>query len=538
MSQHPALTSGATRPDTLPPRPARPPRGPRTPVAAGPAVTGLQNLIAGSGAAVAAFAAMLTVALLGLTLTGASSATSLVPAAVTLVCLAVGGSADFSGGSGGGLLSMGMAGGLRGMPLGVTLAGAVAVLPVFFRGLRGRKVTAETMFARVAAALVTWLVLLMVFSPFGRGSLELPQSLTAKVKPGSAGGGPGGGLGGLLGGGSGAGSGAGSGGGGLLGRLTGSGVGSGVGSGAGGGLLGGSGGSSSLSTVDFEADVAITVFAGLAWLLVVLLLGVAATRRPRFSIPFATGRLRTTLGPALSATASVLLPVTAALTAAGAVGAWFLAGDDGGKAAGTILLAAPNAVIAVLSTGIGASWTMSFQGVMDTSSTLGSLLSGLSGGGLLSGLTGSSGGGGFTPPHRTMSLADATGSPVVRLGLLLAVLAVLFACGILTAARTPVPLGRDGRPQQTTRATRAALTAVQTGLVWSVLFLAADLVGGPSMTATMSIMDSPLMNLTAGGGADSALTSVLLGLFAAGAAGFAGGFVQDAYRARRTRHAG
>ncbi|MFI6254066.1 streptophobe family protein [Streptomyces sp. NPDC051016] len=500
----------------------------------GPAVTGWQNLIAGSGAAVAACAAMLTVALLGLTLTGPSSATSPVPAAVTLVCLAVGGSADFSGGSGGGLLSMGMTGGLRGMPLGVTLAGAVAVLPVFFRGLRGRKVTAETMFARVAAALVTWLVLLMVFSPFGRGSLELPQSLTAKVKPGSAGGGPGGGLGGLLGGGSGAGSGAGSAGGGLLGRLTGSGV----GSGAGGGLLGGSGGSSSLSTVDFEADVAITVFAGLAWLLVVLLLGVAATRRPRFSLPFATGRLRTTLGPALSATASVLLPVTAALTAAGAVGAWFLAGDDGGKAAGAILLAAPNAVFAVLSTGVGASWTMSFQGVMDTSSTLGGLLSGLSGGGLLSGLTGSPGGGGFTPPHRTMSLADATGSPVVRLGLLLAVLAVLFACGILTAARTPVPLGRDGRPQQTTRATRAALTAVQTGLVWSVLFLAADQFGGPSMTATMSIMDSPLMNLTAGGGADSALTSVLLGLFAAGAGGFAGGFVQDAYRARRTRHAG
>lgn len=516
MSQHSALTSGATRPGTLPPRPARPPRGPRTPVAPGPAVTGWQNLIAGSGAAVAAFAAMLTVALLGLTLTGASSATSPVPAAVTLVCLAVGGSADFSGGSGGGLLSMGMTGGLRGMPLGVTLAGAVVVLPVFFRGLRGRKVTPETMFARVAAALVTWLVLLMVFSPFGRGSLELPQSVTAKLKPDS-GGGPGGGLGGLLG----AGSGAGSGGGGLLGRLT--------GSGAGGGLLGGSGGSSSLFTVDFEADVAMTVFAGLAWLLVVLLLGVAATRRPRFSIPFATGRLRTALGPALSATASVLLPVTAALTAAGAVGAWFLAGDDGGKAAGAILLAAPNAVFAVLSTGIGASWTMSFQGVMDTSSPLG---------GLLSGLTGSSGGGGFTPPHRTMSLADATGSPAVRLGLLLAVLAVLFACGILTAARTPLPLGRDGRPQQTTRATRAALTAVQTGLVWSVLFLAADQFGGPSMTATMSIMDSPLMNLTAGGGADSVLTSVLLGLFAAGTAGFAGGFVQDAYRARRTRHAG
>ncbi|MEU9450467.1 streptophobe family protein [Streptomyces sp. NPDC048277] len=497
MSHHTAPTSGTARPDTLPPRPTRPSRGSRTPAAPGPAVTGLQNLIAGSGAAVAAFAAMLAVALLGLTLAGASSATSVLPAAVTLVCLAVGGSADFSGGSGGGLLSMGMDGGLRGMPLGVTLAGAVALLPVFFRGLRGRKVTAETVFARVVTALVTWLVLLMVFSPLAKGSLELPKSMTAKLKPGS-----GGGLGGRL-----------------------------------GGLLGGSGGSSSLSTVDFKAGVAMTVFAGLAWLLVVLLLGMVATRRPRFPIPFATGRLRTIVGPALSATGTVVLTVTLTLTAVGALAACFLAGDNGGRAAGAILLAAPNAVFAVLSTGIGASWTMSFQGVLDTSSPLGSLLGGLSGGGLLSGLTGSSGGGGFTPPHRTMSLADAMDSPVVRLGLLLAVMAVLFACGILTAARTPLPLGRDGRPQQT-RATRAALTAVQTGLVWAVLFLVADLVGGPAMTATMSVMDSPLMNLTAGGGADSVLTSVLLGLFAAGAAGFAGGLVQDAYRVRRAQRTG
>lgn len=524
MSHHTALTSDTARRDTLPPRPTRPPRGSRAPADPGPAVTTFQNLIAGSGSAIAAVAAMLAVALLGLTLAGASSATSVLPAAVTLVCLAVGGSADFSGGSGGGLLSMGMEGGLRGMPLGVTLAGALALLLVFFRGLRGRKVTTELLFARVFAAMATWLLLLVVFTPFAKGSLRLPESVTAKLRPqagSGSGGGLGSGLGGLLGGGSG------TGGGGLLDRLR--------GSGAGGGLLGGSGGSSSLSTVDFKADVAMTVFAGLAWLIIVLLLGVTATRRPRFSVPFATGRLRTLVGPALSATATVVLTVTLTLTLVGAVGALFLAGDNGGKAAGAILLAAPNTVFAVLSTGIGASWTMSFQGAMDTSSTLGGLLGGVSGGGLLSGLTGGSGGGGFTPPHRTMSLADATGgSLVVHLGLLLAVLAVLFACGILAAARTPVPTGRDGRSQQT-RATRAALTAVQTGLVWSVLFLMADLVGGPSMTAVMSIMDSPLMNLTAGGGADNVLTSVLLGLFASGAAGFAGGLVQDAYRARRAR---
>ncbi|MFD4599833.1 streptophobe family protein [Streptomyces sp. NPDC058464] len=477
-------------------------------------------MTAGAGAAVAGFAAMLAVAWLGLTLANASSATSTLPAAVTILCLAVGGSADFSGGSSGGLLSMGVQGGLRGMPLGVTLVGALTLGLVFFWGLRGRKATAELLFARAAVAGVTWLLLFVVFAPFAQGSLKLPESVTAKLKPG-AGSSGGGGILGRLGGG-------GSGGGGILSRLGGGGA---------GGLLGGSGGggSSSLSTVDFKADVAMTVFAGLLWLVVVLGLCVLVARRPRFPVRFATGRLRTMVGPALSATTTVVVAMTLVLTLVAAGGAFFLAGDNGGKAAGAILLAAPNAVFALLSTGIGASWTMSFQGTVDTSSTIGSMLSGLTGGGMLSGLTGGSGGGGFTPPHRTTSLADATGgSLVVRVGMLLCVLAVLLGCGILTAARTPLPTGRNGAAQHT-RTTRAALTALQVGLVWAVLFLAADLFGGPSMTAVMSIMDMPLMNMTAGGGADSALASVLLGLFVAGAGGFAGGLVHDTYRTHRMR---
>ncbi|WP_405473949.1 hypothetical protein [Streptomyces canus] len=112
------------------------------------------------------------------------------------------------------------------------------------------------------------------------------------------------------------------------------------------------------------------------------------------------------------------------------------------RAKGAILLAAPNALFTLLSTGLGAPWSMSFAGTMDSSSPIGSLLSGQSGGGMLSGRTGGSGSGGFTPPHSTMSLADATsGSLTVRLAMLLCVLAVLFACGVMTAAHTSVPSG-------------------------------------------------------------------------------------------------
>lgn len=320
MSQHTSLTSGAPR-ATLPPRPSRPPRPPRPTRPVGPenAVTLRQNLTAGAGAALAGFGVMLALAFLGLTLTGASSATSVLSAALTLVCLAVGGSADFSGGSSGGLLSMGMSGGLSGMPLGVTLAGAWALGFVFFRGLRGRRVTTEALLGRAVTAGVVWLMLLVAGAACARGSLELPESVTAKMKPGGSGsggsgsGGLGGGLGGLLGGGSG--------GGGVLDRLS--------GGGGAGGLLGGS---SSLSTVDFRTDVVLTVFAGLLWLAVVLGIGALTTRRVRFPVRFAAGRLRTTVGPALSGTATVVGVTALVLTPLAAVAAYALGGDNGGKA--------------------------------------------------------------------------------------------------------------------------------------------------------------------------------------------------------------
>lgn len=504
MSHHTTLTSGAPR-NPLLPRPSRhghPPQGPRASKGQGPSVTAGQNVSAGVVCALAAFAAMLAVALFGLSLADASSATPVMPAALAIVCLAVGGSAGFSGGSGGGFLSMGMEGGVRGTPLAVTLVGALVLGLAFFWRLRGRRVTAELLFARAAVASVTWLVLLVVAAPLARGSLHLPDSVTAKLKPGAGGSGGGG----LLGGG----------GGGLLGKL------------------GGADRSSSLSAVDFHTDVAMTVFAGLLWLLVVLALGTLAARRPRFPVRFATGRLRTVVGPVLSATATVVLAVTLSLTLVVTVGAFALGGDNGGKAAGAALLVAPNGVFALLSTGLGASWSFSFEGAMDASSPFGSLLSGLSGG-LLGGMTGGSDGGSFTPPHRSMSLADVTGgSLAMRLAVLLCALAVLVACGMLTAARTPVATRRDGTPLST-RSTRAAMTAAQVGLAWSVLLVMAQLFGGPSMTGVMSLGDMPLMNLNARGGADSVTAAVLLGLFTAAASGWVGSVVHDTYRVRRSR---
>ncbi|MFB6981567.1 streptophobe family protein [Streptomyces scopuliridis] len=493
---HTTPTSSAPR-SALPPRPSHAPKGPRPSARRTLTVTAGQNLAAGAGSAVAAFISMLAVSFFGLTLMGASSVTSCAAAAPAIVALAVGGTVTLSAAAGGGLMSMGVGGSLHGMPLGVTLTGVLVLGTGYFWRLRGQRITADLLFARAATAAGTWLVLLLVFVPFGQGQLRLPDSVSDKLTPGSGGGMRGGGLGGLLGGG-------------------------------GGGMLGGGGGlSSGLSSVNFEADVPLAVFAGLVWLVVVLAIGVVATRRPRLPVQFATGRLRSSVGPVIYAAAKVLVWVSLPLTFVGAIAAFLLGGDNGGRAAGAALLAAPNAVLALISTGLGAPWSLSLQSTMDSSSPISGMLGGggLGGGGL--------GGGGLGGLNRKMNMADAlAGSLTARLGVLLFVLVVMLASGLIAVSRNPAA----GRWNGYTRTRRAALIAVQTGLMWATVFVAADLLAGLSLTANMSIMQSPLMTISAIGGAANALTATLLGMFVAAAVGWLSSVIHDTYRTRRPRH--
>jgi hypothetical protein len=373
---------------------------------------------------------------------------------------------------------------------------------IFFRRLRGIRVTPPELFTRAATAAGTGILGLAICSAFAHGTLSLPSSVTSHFKLGGGGG-------------------------------------CGSSSGLGGGLmsrLGGSGGlTSGLSTIGFQAGGLITVFAGLAWILVVLGLGTLAARRIRFHRNIATSPLRLAAGPVLSASTTVLVSVALGLAVVVAVAGGLFSGN-GGRAAGAALLAAPNVLFALLSTGAAGPWSLSYGGGQDANSPLSGLLGGGSGGGLLSRLGGSCGGATSTAssglPSRSMSMAHLGGGGLVmHLALPLVVLLLLIPCGMLTAARTPWTVRRDGTPIDSS-VRRAGLTALRLGVLWALVMFGAHLFFGLTLSGAVSLSSMPIFDLHANAGADSVLAGVLFAGVIAAAAGFLGSRIHDLYRRR------
>ncbi|MFJ8019431.1 streptophobe family protein [Streptomyces sp. NPDC096311] len=482
-----------------------------------PDVTPRRNAVEALAAVLAAFAAMFTVAVLGLYFVDAPSTTSLGSAAAATVCLAVGGSAELSGGAGGGFLSLGIEGSVRAVPLGVTLVGAVAFGFAFFRPLRRRRVAAGPLAARALVAAGACFLSLLACAHWAREALRLPESVTDRLTPGGSGAGASGGLGGLFGGAGDAEGGLGSG----LGDLFG-----GMGGGSGGGLGGG------LTDIGFRIDTGSTLLGGLAWLLVVLGLGLLIARRANLPTAVMTGRPRTMAGPAASATTTVALSLLAVLFTLGTFGSLALAGDKGLMAAGIVLLALPNLLLAVVSVAVGVPWSFATQ-TGSPAGGMGGMLGMLGGMGGAGGGLGGAGGLG-TPKDRTLSLASlGEAGPALQVGLPLFVVAGLVLCGALTASRTPLRVKRDGTPLES-RYRRASTHAIRLAGVWSALLLLAVLAGKISGSAAISIMGMSMMNLGAHLAGNAGL-ALVMGLLAGAVAGFAGSLTHDAYRSVRAR---
>jgi hypothetical protein len=434
----------------------------------------------------AAFAAMLAIAAAGLLLLGAGSITSLGSASAALVSMAVGGSLSLSSaGSSGSMFSLGMAGSVNAMPLGVTLAGTAALGLAFYLPLRRwRRLSPGLMAGRIAMAAATCGLLLVVLSDVGKGSVSLPSSVSSQL---------GGGLGGSssLG---------------ILGRLR---------------SLGGGGGTGPLSDVTFSVSGA--VLGGLSWLLIVLLAGLLTAQLAAVPAGMARNRLRAMVGPTLSASIRVM---TALLLVIGAfaVGAGLVLGEGHGpKVVGAVLLLLPNLLVAAVSAGAGVPWSLS----AGPSSTGGSGL-----GGIL-GMLGSLGGGGghIRSVHRSINIF---GSPR-ELPLLLVAVGILLACAMLAAARTPVPTQRDGTPTEG-RWERARRQAIVFGLMWGAGLAFLVLCSRLSGTMQVSIMGTPITGFGAHAGANVTIAA-FAGFLAGGVAGGAGSLLIDAVRRRSGRGA-
>jgi hypothetical protein len=373
----------AQAPHYKPPRPKAPPL---------PEATFVRNAVEGAGAVLAAFAAMFAAAAAGLGLTGAASCTSVYPAAMGTVSLALGGSAKVgTEASIGGFMSAGLDGNLRGMPLGISVLGALVLGLVFFLPLRHRRTDQDIFVVRTAVAGCAGFFLLLVVALSAKGTVTLPESVTSRVQPD---------------------------------------VGD-TGNSALSGIIGGAGSdlSKSLSHLRFEVSAVSTLFGGLLWMTVVLCVGWVAARRARLPKARSESVLRRTMGPAASAVVTLVVASAALLLVLGVVAAVVMAvvmsGGKGAKVAGAVLLAGPNLVFMALSIGTGVPWSMSSG--QDTSSGS-SALSGLAGlmggggpGGLLGGGSGAGAGGALGAPTRksiSLSSLAAGGGPAWLLLLL------------------------------------------------------------------------------------------------------------------------
>ncbi|GAA2104355.1 hypothetical protein GCM10009801_79920 [Streptomyces albiaxialis] len=451
-----------------------------------PSVGPWRHALEGALTVVAALAVMATAGWLALLALGAGGVAPLARLVPALVSTAVGGGISFasdpaeqSGGGGGGPLggmSLGLGGELSLTPLTLTFLGTAVLALGFFRPLRRRaRPTPALLWSRCGGATAAAVVLLPLLAVLGRGAAHLPDSVTDRLGKGGSGG-PGGGPGGP--------------GGGMLGKLT---------------------GGDGLPAVHFETDAVVTTLLGLLWVGLVLGVGCVAARRTSLPRPLALGRLREKWNPvlsALTASAAVLccLPLVLALLAAAAS----LTGKEQAvRAAGALLLAGPNLLAVLLTSGLGASWQAETQRQQGGG--------GMTGGGMMGG--GGAGGGGAPGGDKSVDLSTYAfgGVPLWLVGLLV-LLAVLVFAGYRAAARTPARTLREDAEAPLGRHLELALRMC---LVVSGTTAVFCLLARGSVHLGISIMGNEMGGFTAGlqGVAGvSALTAAVLG----SAAGYCG----------------
>ncbi|MEU1131301.1 streptophobe family protein [Streptomyces sp. NPDC005900] len=380
---------------------------------------------------------------------GSAPLTRLVPA---LVSLAFGGRADLSadltpkagadGGmldmlGGGGGLSVGIAGQVWAVPQMLTFLGAAVLGWCFFRPLRRRARPAPALLiARSMGALGVTAVLVPVLAFMARGSLSLPESMSDRLGKGGG-----------------------------LGRLTG-----------GGGI----------PSLDFTTDVVLTGFLAVLEVALVIGLGCLAARRTSLPAPVALSRARLKWNPVTSTLTGIFTALcTIALFLALLAGAAAATGrDQTAKAAGALLLAAPNLLSAVLTSGLGASW----QAEMERREP--------QGGGMMGGMGGGMGGGGAEGGGKEVDVSGkaVAGLPLWLIGLTLLVCLLVYA-GYRTAARTPARTAREEADALLGRHVEVALRA---GVAVGVGILILGLVSQASMGIGFSLMSNEMGGMDAG----------------------------------------
>jgi hypothetical protein len=422
----------------------------------------------GAGAALAAVGVMAGLCAFGLEQLGAEGVPAMTAAAVTL---AVGGSVDLAA-SGSGRAS-GLGAGLHGtahlMPLGVSLTGAAVLVLVFWAPLRRRTPAVAELATRACAAAATFLGSVAVLALLSRGRLPLAdlglrdRGDRGQLPPG-------------------------------LGDRLDDRLDDRLGDRLGDRLEGRPGGGGSTGDATFSADMVTALGAGLLWVLVVLAVGWLVSGRGPLPASWAwADRLR----PAVSSTVVVLVALAASATAAGlALG---LVGRDG-TLAGGVLFGGGTGVLAALTLGIGAPWSMTSSGSMTT----------------------------LLPPDRLPDGLLGGGSRTVLTAVAFAAVTLLVSA--VLAARRDRDTGEDNR------ARRAVAAGVRHGLVVAVVLSVLTLLAGASVEFGVSLLGSELMGAELGLGGNVALTLVL-GAGAGAVTGAAGHLAVDLVRRARRRPA-
>ncbi|ATL31065.1 streptophobe family protein [Streptomyces formicae] len=448
-------TRPAVRSDPAPPSPTDERGSGNADTTLKPGGSAARHAIEGGLAVLAALTAMSGAgyaALRALGADGSAPLTQLVPAVTSL---AFGGPVDLSAdltpkaGAGGGMLdmlggggglSLGITGRVWAVPLMLTFLGAAVLGWCFFRPLRRRARPAPALLiARSVGALGVTTVLVPVLASMAHGSLALPESVSKRL---GSGGGSGGGL---------------------------------------GKLTGGEG----IPSLDFTTDIVLTGFLAVLEVALVIGIGCLAARRTSLPRPVALSRARLKWNPVTSTLTGIFTALcTLGLFLALLAGAAAATGrDQAAKAAGALLLAAPNLLSAVLTSGLGASWQAGMERRRPE------------GGGMMGGLGGATGSG-AEGGARQLDVSGKTvaGLPLWLIGLTLLVCLLVYA-GYRTAARTPVRRAREEAKALLGRHVEIALRA---GVAVGLSVLVIGLVSQASAGIGFSLMGNEMGGMDAG----------------------------------------
>ncbi|MFE3905501.1 streptophobe family protein [Streptomyces sp. NPDC059153] len=465
------------------PPPSAPPGSPR------------RHALEGALSVAAAVVAMAAAAWAALTLLGAGAVAPVSRLVPMMVSMAFGGgvtmesaspseSAD-GGESGGGLggllgglgegggMSLGLTGEAALTPLTLTFLGMAALAIAFFRPLRRRQRPAPALlWARCGGALATTAVVFPVIAAMAQGTAQLPKSVTERFGKGASSG--------------------------TFSQVT----------GGGGGSL-----TKGLSSVMFGTDAEATAFLGLLWVSVVLAVGCVAARRTTLPRPLALSRIRlkwNAVTSTLTGTAAVLC--CSALAVALLAAAADLTGrGPAAKAAGVLLLAGPNLIAVLLTTGLGTSWEAGMHRLQSD------------GGGMLGMLSGAAQGD-TAGTDKSVDLGGWSGAgvPLWLIAMVLIVLLLTIA-GYVASARTPA---RTPREDSEALLNRHAEIALRMGIAVGIAALALPLVARGSVRIGITLMGNEMGGMAAG--LDDGLgLSPLTGFVLAALAAYGGSRLQN-----------